>query len=685
MKLRISHIITLIIACVCCFGGTRTYAQSRADKVIDIGRNAIYYEDYVLAIQYFNQVIDAQPYYAKPYVWRGLAKFYLDDFAGAEADETAALERNPFLADAWEIRAVVKQNSGRSVEAAADYAKALELKPHNKLMLFNRALALEEAELYAEADSAYTEIMRYYPGYDAAYVGRAQLLLNRGDTVAAERDVTRAIEINPNLASAYVMRARLNMEGSNADPAQALFDIDQAMRLQPTRTYLRGIRGVLRYQMDDVDGALEDFDYILATDPRNVGVLTNRAILYTKLERNAEALADFNRLVELCPGDVRLRFNRAVLLHDMKRNREALADVDRVLAQYPTLYAGLALRGQIYSAMGNQSAATADFRKAQRQSLRRANDVSTMDDDATAARTDSAQATVERFNQLLALDPTEIEDADEQTAQFSNPGIRGRVQNRAINIEPLPLFALSYTVSSQRADEGLLRNALYWQDVEQINASHQLPATLYLTNNIPALTDEYEIGQRFESIKTITARITDSSSPRSIDYFARALDEVATCQYDDAIADLNASLAMSANFAPAMLMRAVARYRRQQALQGTEVSAKSEAAVMAMRQESQMALTQILTDLEAVEQLSPHSGVGSYNRGTILLMLGDVDGAIEALTHAVNVDPTMGAAWFNRGFARFSIGDRQGAVADLSRAGELGIYAAYSLLKRMNN
>ena len=32
-----------------------------------MGRNALYYEDYILAIQRFNSVISAKPYLAEPY------------------------------------------------------------------------------------------------------------------------------------------------------------------------------------------------------------------------------------------------------------------------------------------------------------------------------------------------------------------------------------------------------------------------------------------------------------------------------------------------------------------------------------------------------------------------------------------------------------------------------------------
>ena len=49
------------------------YAQINTDRVMLMGRNALYYEDYVLAIQRFNMVINAKPWLGEPYFFRGLA------------------------------------------------------------------------------------------------------------------------------------------------------------------------------------------------------------------------------------------------------------------------------------------------------------------------------------------------------------------------------------------------------------------------------------------------------------------------------------------------------------------------------------------------------------------------------------------------------------------------------------
>ena len=59
-------------------------AQINTEQVLRIGQNALYFEDYVLSIQYFNQVVAAKPYLAEPYFYRAVAKLDLEDFQGAE-------------------------------------------------------------------------------------------------------------------------------------------------------------------------------------------------------------------------------------------------------------------------------------------------------------------------------------------------------------------------------------------------------------------------------------------------------------------------------------------------------------------------------------------------------------------------------------------------------------------------
>ena len=103
--------------------------QINTDQVLNIGRNAMYFEDYILSIQYFNQVINAKPYLAEPYFYRSVAKISLDDFKGAEEDATLSIERNPFITDAYQVRGVARQNLRNFAGAIEDYDAGLRLMP----------------------------------------------------------------------------------------------------------------------------------------------------------------------------------------------------------------------------------------------------------------------------------------------------------------------------------------------------------------------------------------------------------------------------------------------------------------------------------------------------------------------------------------------------------------------------
>lgn len=50
-----------------------TSAQYRVDRLVTAGRSALYYEDFVLSIKYFNLAIGAKPYLYEPWYYRSVA------------------------------------------------------------------------------------------------------------------------------------------------------------------------------------------------------------------------------------------------------------------------------------------------------------------------------------------------------------------------------------------------------------------------------------------------------------------------------------------------------------------------------------------------------------------------------------------------------------------------------------
>ena len=172
-------------------------AQINTDRVLAIGRNALYFEDYVLSIQYFNQVIKAKPWIAEPYFYRAVAKINLDDYKGAEEDCTLCLQRNPFLVQAYYARGIARQSQEKYAEAIADYDKGLEFKPEDRQMLVNKAVANIQRKDYDDAEKTFDVLMKAHPKYSMNYLTRGAMYTEKGDTVKALADYNKAIEMDP--------------------------------------------------------------------------------------------------------------------------------------------------------------------------------------------------------------------------------------------------------------------------------------------------------------------------------------------------------------------------------------------------------------------------------------------------------------------------------------------------------
>ena len=114
----------VIISLTSHFSSLSCFAQFNTDRLVMIGRSALYYEDYVLSIQYFNQAISAKPYLFDPWYFRAVAKYYLDDFEGAEGDCGEAIQRNPYVIGIYELRGLCRIQQKNFTGAISDYDTA---------------------------------------------------------------------------------------------------------------------------------------------------------------------------------------------------------------------------------------------------------------------------------------------------------------------------------------------------------------------------------------------------------------------------------------------------------------------------------------------------------------------------------------------------------------------------------
>ena len=653
-------------------------AQINTQQVMNIGRNALYFEDYLLSIQYFNQVVKAKPYLAEPYFYRAIAKLELEDYKGAEEDCSLAIERNPFIVDAYQVRGIARQTLHNPQGAIADYEVGLRYMPEHKVFLMNKAVCEQELKEYDKSEQTYSTLLRIYPKYENGYLGRAQLHLAKGDTIKAIADIDTCLSLSRNISSAFVMRAQINMT-YRKDYALALKDMDEAIKLEPNYAGYFINRAYMKYNLDDYFGAMADYDYAVGLEPTNVTAHFNRGLLLTEVSENNKAIDDFSYVLRSEPDNFLARYNRALLYAKTGQYRHAISDYDIVLERYPNFEAGLFARSECKRKIGDMAGGERDYNRSRelQKQKKRITESSDADESQATEQVESESAVMNKFHTLLT-----VETDNSVKAKYENK-TRGRIQDNNVRIDPEPMFFLSYYIQEDKVRD----NTNYIKEVSELNSSRLLPFTLGLSNVQVRLFDD-QIEKHFNSIEYYNS-VLSGSQHRSVDYFGRAMDFMMVKNPEKAITDFTRAIEASPKFALAYMGRSYARYMQLQIdTQITDDRPTTGAAKpgegMLKEKKTNFEINEIISDLNHVLELSPRNVYALFNKGNAYIIIKNYTEAITCYTEAIEVKPDFGEAYYNRGLMYLRMGNKERGVADLSKAGELGILPSYNVLKRMS-
>ena len=174
----------------------------------------------------------------------------------------------------------------------------------------------------------------------------------------------------------------------------------------------------------------------------------------------------------------------------------------------------------------------------------------------------------------------------------------------------------------------------------------------------------------FNRIDSLTQQIGRQSNEQQvlIILLQRAIAYSVIQNYDAAIDDLTTYILSDSLSAVAYWQRAVCQSRLNafNASQGTDIKLQT---------------ARVLADLCQAIRLD-ESAYLYYNRGNVHAQRADYAHAIDDYTKAIALDQNLAEAYYNRGLAHLALKHQQESVADLSKAGELGLYQAYSIIKQ---
>lgn len=655
-------------------------AQVNAEQVMQIGRNVLSMEDYMLAIQYFNQAIKAKPYLADPYYLRGIAKLQLEDYSGAEADCSLAIERNPFKAEAYKVRGFSRQQLGRDSLAITDYEVGLDYNPTDRYFLFYKAVAETELRRDSVADDTFAKLLRQYPRFDDGFAARARLRILQGDTVGAISDLDRALSLNSTQINGYLMRSAIRAEKKEWEAA--ISDMDEAIRIRHDDPGLYVNRAYMRYNSDDYLGALSDYNFALQLDPRYKAALFNRALLRYEVKDLINAAKDFSEVLAIDPMNFHALFNRGLVYLESSRAAEAMKDFKAVAARYPRFHMAYYAMAEAERSQGHYDAAMRLIAKAD-EMVRKyvknpgANPLDlpaiasgeTRREDADGNMEESEEEVMSRFNQLVTVGGAETA----QPRLAFNDRIKGRVQDRTVSVSPAPLYVLSFITP----DRSLQAQSNYFRELDDFNTAGYLSERLYLypsaeKNGI----GEAEFG-RLTALDQIYAKAIEERGATPALLLGRGVALTLLRDYDSAVRMLDMALELTPGFTPALMARGAALFGR------SRRPAQEEDDPMISGRSSMQDVTQALADYDAALAINPALVYAWFDKGVIYYEMRDYSAARKCFDMALGIDPSFGEAYFNRGLTYLQGGDKRNAFSDLSKAGELGVIDSYNLLKRM--
>ncbi len=640
------------------------FCQYDRDVFFFRGRLALQDGKYSQAIENFNILarLDTADYYT--FFYRGIAKYNLGDLRGAQSEFDVAVRLNPVFTAGYHYRAITKSRFGRYEEALVDLQKAIDLRPGAEGLYFTRGVTYFLSQNFSKAVADFDWFIRKVPKDPSAYLNRGASYLYLGDTLQSLNDYNKAIKLDRFDPEGFIRRGRLY--ASLKDYDAAISDMDHAIYLDSTNTFAYFNRALMHYELSDYNKAMADLNRVLRDEPGNALTLYNRALIHAAVGAYPEALDDMDRVLNINPENVLAYFNRAAILIDMERYQDALRDYDRAIELYPDFAKAYMNRSYVKNMLGDKAGSKQDYKTAQAK----------VEEYKTATEKGTFADTSKVYNSLIAL------DADFAKKDFNDE----LLQHRDIDIKLRPMYR--FALAKQRDDTRYALARGYENPLlDRFKAEASVPVVM---TNAPEELDQ-------KSRSKIETTLYSSPVQDARTAFLRALFEVEGRQYNSSLAYLDSAVEttptdyLEAAYRAFYLMnRGVLRADMIDFIASIEnnvqvLSMDDQGTTRARVQDRVSTFydySQAIEDVEKAAQLASDVPYIFFNLGNLYCYASEHIMSIDAYTQALKLYPYMGDAYFNRGLVLIYLKDREKGCIDLSRAGELGVKDAYSVIKK---
>jgi len=638
-----------------------TYAQYDKQSFFYRGRQALMDSKYPEAINVFNLLIKTDSALYEAYLFRGIAKYNLNDFIGAQSDFSKALHINPVYTPAYHYRSITHSRLAKYEEALKDLEEAMALRPGYPGLYYSRAITYFLSQQFDNAVNDFNRFIRFEPKVPEAYLNRGTAHLYLKDTTKALEDYNTAILLNTFEPEGYIRRGRIFAMQEQTE--KAMENLNEALRLDSANSFAYFNRALIRYNDKDINGALGDLQKVLTLDPDNALTLYNRALIRSQIGDYNNALEDYEKVIEINPNNVLVYYNRAAVYIELQRYRQAIADYDKAIDLYPDFANAYMNRSYVKSQLGLIAAANDDHKTAQKK-------IQEYKDKMGNDSTFSVYAdTSKQFNKLLAF------DAEFARKDFDND----LLQYRKVDIRLKPLFKL---LASTPAKEQPFDRQYFYATLEQYK--QRQPTPLYMVSDAASVSAD-ELMRR-DSIATVQL----ADNPSAAAYFEKGISQFQLRRFYDALNHFNKAIELDPNNALYYINRSALQSEMIDFIASIEnnvqVLALDNSGITKTLVQDQAVRAynydEAINDLNTAARNMPDLTYIYYNLGNLRCLSNAYPEAISNYTYAIHLYPYFGEAYYNRGLIHIYLRETEKGCLDISKAGELGIEDAYGVIKK---
>ena len=649
----------------------QAFAQYDEDVFFFRGRQALAEGRYATAIENFNilERLDTLDHLTPFY--RGIAKFNLGDVRGAQKDFNRSIYLNPIFTAGYHYRGITESRFGEYEKALEDIQKAITLRPGFEGLYFSRGVTYFLSQQFDKAIEDFDKYIRRQPKDPSAFINRGTSHMFLGDTLQAIKDYETAIKLDRFEPESYVRRGRLYAQQGKYD--LAIEDMDQAIRLDTTNTFAYFNRAIMFFDTKDYNAAMKDLNRVLRDEPGNALTLYNRSLISAQIGNYNDALQDMDRVININPKNVLAYFNRASFFIQMERWQDALEDYDKAIELYPDFAKAYMNRSYVESMLGMVKESKKDYETAQKK-IR----------EYHAKNNENASSfadTTKKYSSLLSLD-----------AEFAKKDFNDELlQHRDVDIRLKPLYRFALSEEKDLSVNNLSRkyeNSLISRMIAKSPVAMKVVATdSVMVSQMQAVKDliwssETPISENQRNFLKALYEVADRQFNSALNYYTRAIDGTDESGLSDKYEELyRAFYYLNRGVLRADMIEFISSIENNVQILTMDEKGTSRARVRDQVYRN-YDYSEAIEDMEAAAGIVDDIPYIYFNLGNLYCLSSKLVESIDNYSKAIQLYPYMGDAFFNRGLVLIFLKDKEKGCIDLSRAGELGIEDAYSVINK---